>query len=83
MDRYTAEVARIDNLTQDVRAIELRLIEPATITFKAGQFVSFEVPKPGLPRPVTRPYSIASPPGRTDRRRPTWWWCRARPSPTW
>lgn len=67
MDRYTAEVSRIDDLTHDVRTIELRLIEPSTITFKAGQFVSFEVPKAGAPRPVTRPYSIASPPGRTDR----------------
>lgn len=48
MDRYTAEVSRIDDLTHDVRTIELRLIEPSTITFKAGQFVSFEVPKAGL-----------------------------------
>ena len=67
MDTFTAEVSRIQDLTHDVRAIELRLLEPDSMTFKAGQFVSFEVPKVGQPRPVTRPYSIASPPGQRDR----------------
>ena len=62
-----AEVSRIEDLTHDVRAIDLRLLEPASITFKAGQFVSFEVPKNGQPRPVTRPYSIASTPEQRDR----------------
>lgn len=62
-----AEVGRIQGLTHDVRAIELRLLEPASISLKAGQFVSFEVPKEGQPRPVTRPYSIASPPEQQDR----------------
>lgn len=67
MQPFTAEVSRIQDLTYDVRAIELRLLEPGTMTFKAGQFISFEVPKEGQPRPVTRPYSIASPPGQRDR----------------
>ena len=67
MDTFTAEVSRIQDLTYDVRAIELRLLEPDSMTFKAGQFVSFEVPKEGQPRPVTRPYSIASPPSQRDR----------------
>ncbi|ODT44052.1 MAG: hypothetical protein ABS70_06465 [Nitrospira sp. SCN 59-13] len=67
MNTFTAEVSRIEDLTHDVRAIELRLLEPASITFKAGQFVSFEVPKEGQPRPVTRPYSIASPPEQRER----------------
>lgn len=67
MNAFTAEVSRIQDLTHDVRAIELRLLEPASITFKAGQFVSFEVPKAGQSRPLTRPYSIASPPGQRDR----------------
>ncbi len=67
MNAVTAEVSRIEDLTHDVRTIELRLLEPGTISFKAGQFVSFEVPKEGQPRPVTRPYSIASPPGQLDR----------------
>ena len=69
MNTCTAEVSRIQDLTHDVRAIELRLLDPPTLTCKAGQFVSFEVPKEGQPRPVTRPYSIASasPPEQQDR----------------
>jgi NAD(P)H-flavin reductase len=49
-------------LTDDVRQIDLELIEPSEIHFKAGQFVSFEVPDARSGRTVTRPYSIASPP---------------------
>ena len=67
MNTFTAEVSRIEDLTHDVRAIELRLMDPPRITFKAGQFVSFEVPKEGEPRPVTRPYSIASTPEQRER----------------
>lgn len=67
MEQFTAEVSRIQDLTHDVRTIELRLLAPATITFKPGQFVSFDVPKEGQPRPVTRPYSIASSPGQGNR----------------
>ncbi len=67
MEQFAVEVRRIQDLTHDVRVIELRLLEPSDITFKAGQFVSFEVPKDGQPRPVTRPYSIASPPSQRDR----------------
>ncbi len=66
MQQFTAEVSRIRDVTHDVRAIELRLLEPGEITFKAGQFVSFEVPKEGVPYPVTRPYSIASSPHQHD-----------------
>ncbi|CAE6698630.1 FAD-binding oxidoreductase [Nitrospira defluvii] len=66
MNTYTAEVSCIQDLTHDVRAIELRLLDPPTIAFQAGQFISFEVPKEGQSRPVTRPYSIASPPERRE-----------------
>jgi CDP-4-dehydro-6-deoxyglucose reductase len=62
MQEYTAEVVRIRDLTHDVREIRLRLLEPPEITFKSGQFVSFEVAIPGFPRPGMRPYSIVSPP---------------------
>jgi CDP-4-dehydro-6-deoxyglucose reductase len=67
MEHFHAEVARISDLTHDVREIELRLIEPREIRFKAGQFVSFEVPSSGRVPVVTRPYSIASPPDISDR----------------
>lgn len=63
---YQAHVDRFRNLTHDVREIDFRLTDPKDITFKAGQFVSFEVLSPRLNKPVTRPYSIASPPSRRD-----------------
>lgn len=67
MEEFHAEVCRINDLTHDVREIELRLIEPREIQFKAGQFVSFEVPSTGRVPVLTRPYSIASPPDSLDR----------------
>lgn len=67
MDIFQAEVTHTRDLTHDVREIELRLIEPREIRFKAGQFVSFEVPASGHLPVLTRPYSIASPPDLSDR----------------
>jgi CDP-4-dehydro-6-deoxyglucose reductase, E3 len=66
MQSFTARVRKVVDLTHDVRVIALALRDPSAIQFEAGQFVSFEVPKPGLPFPVTRPYSIASPPTAHD-----------------
>jgi NAD(P)H-flavin reductase len=67
MHTYVAEVERITNLTHDVREIELHLLEPKAIDFQPGQFISFDIAVEGKPRPVTRAYSIASPPSRPDR----------------
>lgn len=67
MHLFDAEVSRVTDLTHDVREIELRLIHPPEIEFQAGQFVSFEIQQVGMPRPLTRAYSIASPPGQRDR----------------
>lgn len=64
---YTATVGRVQDLTHDVRELEMTLDEPQTISFKPGQFISFEVPRKGFPLPVVRPYSIVSPPSQ-DRR---------------
>ncbi len=61
---FTAQVESITELTHDVRQLDLRLIEPATIEFKPGQFISFELPHPETGRPITRAYSIASSPSR-------------------
>ena len=66
LQRFSAHVGRIVVLLRDVRTIALELLAPPEIHFQAGQFVSFEVPKPGLPFPVTRPYSIASPSSNRD-----------------
>lgn len=65
IETFQAEVSRIRDLTHDVRELELTLQEPSDIHFKAGQFISFEVPKEGFPHPLTRPYSIASPPSNS------------------
>ena len=62
IQRFRAKVIAVRQLTHDVRQIDLQLIEPSEIAFKAGQFVSFEVPDDRTGRTVTRPYSIASPP---------------------
>jgi NAD(P)H-flavin reductase len=66
VDTFTAQVVAIRDLTHDVRQLDLRLRDPKTITFKAGQFISFEVPHPRTGRLVTRPYSIASSPSRPE-----------------
>ena len=66
VETFTAHVESIKHLTHDVRQLDLRLIEPKTITFKPGQFVSFEMPHPQTGRLVTRAYSIASQPSRSD-----------------
>jgi len=64
---FTAQVDSIKDLTHDVRQLDLRLIEPKTIVFKPGQFISFEMPHPKTGHLVTRAYSIASQPSRSDR----------------
>ncbi len=62
---FTAVVCRVQDLTHDVREIDLSLRDPSAIEFKAGQFISFEVRPPGA-RPVVRPYSLASPPQQSE-----------------
>lgn len=64
---YIATVSRVQDLTHDVRELDVTLVEPLAISFKPGQFISFEVPKEGFPAPVVRPYSIASPPSQAHR----------------
>lgn len=63
---FKATVCRVRDLTHDVRELDLRLAEPAAITFKAGQFLSFEVGQNEKKQTLIRPYSIASPPSRPD-----------------
>lgn len=64
---YIATISRVSDLTHDVRELEMVLVEPKDLSFKAGQFISFEVPKKGFPLPAVRPYSIVSPPSQRDR----------------
>jgi NAD(P)H-flavin reductase len=62
MQPVSARVAVVRNLTHDVRQIDLVLVNPREMPFIAGQFVSFEIERPGSATPATRPYSIASSP---------------------
>jgi NAD(P)H-flavin reductase len=66
IETFTAQVESIEDLTHDVRQLDLRLIEPKSIAFKPGQFISFEMPHPKTGHLVTRAYSIASQPSRSD-----------------
>src|SRR5688500_16832632 len=67
MEWLTATVAAVRDLTHDVRQIDFTLVHPPAILFAAGQFISFEVERPGSPVPATRPYSIASAPRQAGR----------------
>lgn len=61
--QYEVEVASIADLTHDIKEVRLKLIEPGAMTFKAGQYVQFEVPAYKLTdEPVYRAYSISSDP---------------------
>jgi len=67
LQRFRARVSRSRDLTHDVRELDLDLVSPAEIAFVAGQFISFEIRIPGALHPMTRPYSIASPPRQSQR----------------
>ncbi len=57
---YRAILERIELLSYNVRGFRLKLLDPPTLTFQAGQFVIVHVPQNGAV--VKRAYSIASPP---------------------
>lgn len=60
VQQFTAEVERIDVLTHDIRGLHLRLVEPTTVDFKAGQYIDVLVPGTN----EWRSYSMANPPSR-------------------
>jgi NAD(P)H-flavin reductase len=62
MQSFSARLTAVRDLTYDVRQIALALLDPPEMRFIAGQFVSFEIDRPGSDIPATRPYSIASSP---------------------
>lgn len=64
---FKARVSRVRDLTHDVRELELKLIAPDSIEFKAGQWISLDVWNPKLRQHVPRQYSIASPPCQRQR----------------
>ena len=61
--KYTGLVERIRDLTQDIRQLRIRLVEPDTIDFAAGQNIRLEVPPHAAAgEKVHRNYSFANPP---------------------
>ena len=59
---YKVRVAAIQELTPDTREFRFELMEPDTISFKAGQYIQVNIPEyEGCDEPVYRAYSIASP----------------------
>ena len=58
--QYRAVLERTESLSYNVRGFHFKMVEPAKIDFKAGQFIIMNVLKNG--KVVKRAYSIASPP---------------------
>ena len=67
VSKCLAEVVEVRRLTDDVREIGLKLINPPELHFTGGQYITIEIEemKNGHPRLNNRPYSIASPPSDT------------------
>jgi Na+-transporting NADH:ubiquinone oxidoreductase subunit F len=60
---YKGVVEKITDLTHDIKQLRIRLVEPAAIDFKPGQYIQLETPAYGSnPEPVYRAYSMSSPP---------------------
>jgi len=63
--QYEAEVTAIRDLTYDIKEVRLKLLAPGEISYRAGQFIQFEVPAYELTsEPVYRAYSMSSDPAR-------------------
>lgn len=62
VQQFKAEVEQITQLTHDIRGLQIRLLEPATIDFKAGQYVDILVPGTS----EWRSYSMANLPSRNQ-----------------
>jgi Na+-transporting NADH:ubiquinone oxidoreductase subunit F len=66
--QYSSTVARIRDPAPDMREVDLDLVEPSRMSFRAGQYLQFL--RPGSEndaRPLYRAYSMASPPSSDSR----------------
>lgn len=63
---YDAQVVSLRDLTYDIKEVRLKLIKPARMEFRPGQYVQIKVPPYGPhKRPVFRTYSLANAPAVT------------------
>lgn len=66
--QFTAKVAKIRDLTHDIKELTLELVEPDAIELTAGKFIQLQTPEYELTEePVYRAYSVSSAPSVTDR----------------
>lgn len=61
VQEYRSEVESVTPLTHDISEIRLKLIEPDTIPFRAGQYIQIKAPNPKGGEPVYRAYSLSNP----------------------
>ncbi|MCF7918765.1 MAG: 2Fe-2S iron-sulfur cluster binding domain-containing protein [Candidatus Cloacimonetes bacterium] len=65
--KYKAVVEKIVDFTYDIKELTFRLLEPATIDFKAGQYVQLHTRSyEKIKNPVSRAYSISSNPSQSN-----------------
>jgi Na+-transporting NADH:ubiquinone oxidoreductase subunit F len=60
--KYRGTIERKRFLTHDIVELRIKLIEPETIDFVAGQFIRLDSKKYDHHEPTTRTYSVSSPP---------------------
>ena len=63
---YRGLIERVRDLTHDIKELRIKLLEPNTIEFQAGQYIQIQAPEYGdNPEAVYRAYSMSSNPSET------------------
>jgi Na+-transporting NADH:ubiquinone oxidoreductase subunit F len=62
-EEYTATVTRVDDLTHDIKMIDMKIEGGKTVEFEPGQYIQLKIPGTD----EFRAYSVASPPYVKDR----------------
>lgn len=61
-EEFESVVEDVHDLTHDIKAVRLKILNNRTIDFKPGQYIQFKVPGTD----IYRAYSVASPPSSKD-----------------
>ncbi len=59
---FRAKIQKIRHLTSDIRELTLKMIEPASLSFQAGQSIAVDVPDATSNSPLVRYFSLVSTP---------------------
>lgn len=57
---FRAKIQQIRHLTSDIRELTLEMVEPSSLSFKAGQSIAVEIPDEASRSPLFRYFSLAS-----------------------